>query len=253
MIMSRRIVAWASVAVLACLAGCVAPPAVAGGGPADAPARASFEVLSSREPSPGATLGAADCEPLAARSERWATVAAPADATKAPAFVEVTYEQDGERVVRRDAAGTRVLVRTPDGSVALAEQSDASDGSTVRFTPPLLLAPARLAAGDRPAADSQADTSKAGAADRDPGRAQRSMHLAAAERVRTPLGEFDALRVDATFTMKVPFASMRRETSTWVVPGRGPVATRSDERILVMGIVPRNRAETRVLVPGGAP
>lgn len=249
MIAKHRILAWASVAAPLWLAGCVTPPAVTGGGPANAPARASFEVLSSREPAPGSMLGAADCEPLSARSERWATV----DATKAPTFVDVTYEQDGERVVRRDAAGTRVLVRTAEGSVALAEQTDASDGSTVRFTPPLLLAPARLGAGDRPAADSQADTSKAGAADRDPGRAQRSMHLAAAERVRTPLGEFDALRVDATFTMKVPFASMRRETSTWVVPGRGPVATRSDERILVMGIVPRNRAETRVLVPGGAP
>jgi hypothetical protein len=246
---ARRIASWGLMTAVACVQGCVTPPAVTGGEPANAPARASFEVLSSREPSPGAALGAADCEPLAARSERWATV----DATKAPTFVDVTYEQDGERVVRRDAAGTRVLVRTAEGSVALAEQTDASDGSTVRFTPPLLLAPARLAAGDRPAAESQADTSKAGAADRDPGRAQRSMHLAAAERVRTPLGEFDALRVDATFTMKVPFASMRRETSTWVVPGRGPVATRSDERILVMGIVPRNRAETRVLIPGGAP
>ncbi len=253
MIAARRIVAWASVAAIACVAGCVAPPAAMGAGPGDAPERASFEVLASREPAPGAMLGAEDCEPLAARRERWATVAVPGEATKPAAAVEVTYEQDGERVVRRDAAGTRVLVRTAEGSVALAEQTDASDGSTVRFTPPLLLAPARLAAGDRPAADSQADTSKAGAADRDPGRAQRSMHLAAAERVRTPLGEFEALRVDATFTMKVPFASMRRETSTWVVPGRGPVATRSDERILVMGIVPRNRAETRVLIPGDAP
>lgn len=253
MIAKHRILAWASVAAQLWLAGCITPPAVTGEGTANAPARASFEVLSSREPAPGSTLGAADCEPLAARSERWATVDATVDATKAPTFVDVTYEQDGERVVRRDAAGTRVLVRTAEGSVALAEQTDASDGSTVLFTPPLLLAPARLAAGDRPAAESQADTSKAGAADRDPGRAQRSMHLAASDRVRTPLGEFDALRVDATFTMKVPFASMRRETSTWVVPGRGPVATRSDERILVMGIVPRNRAETRVLVPGGAP
>lgn len=250
---AHRIVAWGSMATVACIQGCVAPPAATAGGPADPPDRASFEVLASREPAPEAAVPAADCEPLAARRERWASVAVPGEPRKAAAFVDVTYEADGGRVVRRDAAGTRVLVRTADGSVALAEQTDASDGSTVRFTPPLLLAPARLAAGDRPNADSQADTSKAGAADRDPGRAQRSMHLAAAERVRTPLGEFDALRVDATFTMKVPFASMRRETSTWVVPGRGPVATRSDERILVMGIVPRNRVETRVLLPGGAP
>jgi hypothetical protein len=249
MTFAPRIVMPVLVAVAACIAGCAAPPLASDG----ASAGASFEVLSSRDPAPGAALAATDCEPLAARRERWARVAGPDDAPKSPVVGEVTYEHDGARVVRRDAAGTRVLVRAADGSVALAEQTDASDGSTVRFTPPLLLAPARLAAGDAPNADSQADTSKAGAPDRDPGRAQRSMRLGAAERVRTPLGEFDALRVDATFTMKVPFASMRRETSTWVVPGRGPVATRSDERILVMGIVPRNRTETRVLLPGDAP
>ena len=94
MIAKHRILAWASVAAPLWAAGCVTPPAVTGGGTANAPARASFEVLSSREPAPGSMLGAADCEPLAARSERWATV----DATKAPTFVDVTYEQDGERV-----------------------------------------------------------------------------------------------------------------------------------------------------------
>jgi hypothetical protein len=249
MTFAPRIVMPVLVAVAACIAGCVAQPIALGG----ASGGASFEVLSSRDPASGAMLASTDCEPLAARRERWARVAGPDEAPKAPVVGDVTYEHDGARVVRRDAAGTRVLVRATDGSVALAEQTDASDGSTVRFTPPLLLAPARLAAGDTPSADSQANTSKAGAPDRDPGRAQRSMRLAAAERVRTPLGEFEALRVDATFTMKVPFASMRRETSTWVVPGRGPVATRSDERILVMGIVPRNRTETRVLLPGDAP
>lgn len=249
MTFARRIVAPALVAAAACIAGCAAPPVALG----SASEGASFEVLASRDPAPGAVLGPADCEPLMARRERWARVAGPGEAPRAPDSGDVTYEHDGARVVRRDAAGTRVLVRAEDGSVALAEQTDASDGSTVRFTPPLLLAPVRLAAGGTASADSQADTSKAGAPDRDPGRAQRTMRLAAAERVRTPLGEFDALRVDATFTMKVPFASMRRETSAWVVPGRGPVATRSDERILIMGIVPRNRTETRVLLPGDAP
>lgn len=241
---ARTAIVAAVAAATALLAGCAATP------PTDsAPA---FEVLAARPPRPDEALRAADCEPLRARKERWAIVEATGADDPSTGTIEVSFETDGGRVVRRDPAGTRVLVRTADGGVALAEQFDASDGSTVRFTPPLALAPARLAPGDAPSAEAEAHTGKAGADDRDPGRAQRSIRIGAAERVRTPLGDFDALRVDATFSLKVPFASMRRETSAWVVPGLGPVAVRSDERILVMGIVPRNRSETRVLLTGDA-
>ena len=76
-----------------------------------------------------------------------------------------------------------------------------------------------------------------------------AMMLPAQTQNPTFSSKVEAVRVDAALTMKVPFASLRRETSTWVRPGTGPVAVRSDERVLVMGIVPRNRSETRVRLP----
>jgi hypothetical protein len=146
-------------------------------------------------------------------------------------------------------------VRADDGAVSLERQRDATDGAVLVFTSPLLLAPARLAPGEEPASTSGIVTEREKARDNDGGRAQRTMRIASVDRLRTPLGEFEAVRVDATLAMKVPFASLRRETSTWVRPGIGPVAVRSDERVLVMGVVPRNRTETRVRLPegGGAP
>lgn len=247
-----RVLAAAGVAACAtalAAAGCAASGGgIAGSGAAAETARPAFEVISSRPAREGDALRAEDLEPLAVGSVRWRRAEG-----GEPFCVKTTGT--APRFEREDPVATRTLVRADDGTVSLERQRDATDGAVLVFTSPLLLAPARLAPGEEPASTSGIVTEREKARDNDGGRAQRTMRIASVDRVRTPMGEFDAVRVDATLAMKVPFASLRRETSTWVRAGVGPVAVRSDERVLVMGVVPRNRTETRVRLPegGGAP
>ena len=240
---TARVAGLLMAAGLAAAGGCASAPGSRHEVPAAMRDAAAFEVLSSRAPAPSDALRAEDIEPLAEGSVRWL-------ATDGGQPFEVSTEAVPPRFERRDPVATRTLARMADGGVALERQKDASDGAVLVFTGPLLLAPAQLAPGDEPSSTSGVITERGSARDNGGGRAQRSLRIAWGERVRTPLGEFEAVRVDAALTMKVPFASLRRETSTWVRPGTGPVAVRSDERVLVMGIVPRNRSETRVRLPG---
>lgn len=241
-------------------AGCAALVAVAGQGcaataPGTAPAAArtdrepapAFALISSRPVPSGTVLRAEELEPLAERTARWQGAAGDDG-------VEIRTWAGEDGVHRTDPRGERTMVRAADGSVALRWQRDAGDGTGTAFDPPLLLAPAELRDGECATGRSSVRTMRAGVPEHDDGSALREVRLASLDRVRTPLGEFDAIRVDAVLTMKVPFASMRRETSTWVRAGAGPVAVRSDERILVMGVFPRNSSELRVLLPqGGTP
>lgn len=207
---------------------------------------AQFDVITEQAPDVDAEVKSQVLEPTRATVERWAAIG---DSEPFEIRMSVTGSAENERWTRSEPSTTRVFARTATGDVILIEQTDASDGATTRFIPPLLLAPPLLRAGQECTGTSVVQTIRGDAVDNDGGRAQRTVKLASNDRIRTPLGEFNALRFDAVFTMKVPFASMRRETSTWIRPGDGPVAIRSVEKILVMGVVPRNRSETRVRLP----
>lgn len=207
---------------------------------------AFFAVLSERAPQTDAQVPSSNLEPTRATIERWGVVGAD---TAFEVRMSVTGNEDNERWSRSEPSTTRVLGRSKAGEVTLIEQTDSSDGSTTRFLQPLVLAPTVLRAGEECTSTSVVVTVRGDAVDNEGGRAQRSMKLASEDRIQTPLGECNALRIDSVFTMKVPFASMRRETSIWVRAGDGPVAIRSVEKILVMGVVPRNRSETRVRLP----
>ena len=207
---------------------------------------AFFTVLSEQAPQTDAQVPSSSLEPTRATIERWGVVGAD---TAFEVRMSVTGNEDNERWSRSEPSATRVMGRSKTDEVTLIEQTDSSDGSTTRFLQPLVLAPTVLRAGEECASTSVVVTVRGNATDNEGGRAQRSMKLASEDQIRTPLGELSALRIDSVFTMKVPFASMRRETSTWIRAGDGPVAIRSVEKILVMGVVPRNRSETRVRLP----
>lgn len=240
--MTRALAVRASIVALAAasapLAGCETAPVAA-------PPRAAFEVIGSSPAAADLALGAATLEPIAAGTARWQVLGG--------GEVPVTTAITPDGATRSEPKAVRTLSRAADGGVLLDAQTDAADGTTTRFDPPILLAPGVLRAGEEPASGAAVITERGELRDRE-GSAQRSMRIAAVDRVRTPLGEFDAVRVDSVFSMKMKYASLRRESSTWVRPGSGPVAVRSEERILVMGVVPRRTSETRVLLPdAGSP
>jgi hypothetical protein len=236
---------------LACLlAGCAtAMPGPSSGTPAPVAATAvRFAVLRAGEAPAGTSVAASDAEPLHAGTVRWAVL--PASGTGAATNADERTEPlpDG-RFRRTTPDAIRTLSTAADGTVRLDEQVDAKDGASTLFEPPLPIAPPRLETGHDFASDAAVAVLRGAVREREGGRAQRTMRVAGTDRIATPLGEQDAVRIETTFTMKVPFASLRRDVATWVVRGTGPVAVRIDERILVMGVVPRDRHEVRVRLP----
>jgi hypothetical protein len=209
--------------------------------------RDPFEVLSTADAPAGTTVAAAELEPVAVGRATWEDVESGArfEVRTEPAAVPAC-------TVRTDPADERTLRRAADGAVSLVSQRDRADGAVTAFDPPLELAPPALAAGAERHVESRASVTRRAGGSSDGGSATRTVRLAAVDRVRTPLGTFDAPRVDARFELDVPFARLTRQTSTWIRPGDGPVAVRSEERILVMGIVPRQRRSIRVRLPDGA-
>ncbi|MFO0962416.1 MAG: hypothetical protein U0625_05855 [Phycisphaerales bacterium] len=215
-------------------------------------AAAGCAILRSADAPKGAALDGALVEGLATGSVSWRRATARGGAPAVDTVtIETTHLPDG-RWRRTAPEGARIVGRGDDGAVRLHEQTDAKDGATTLFEPPLLLAPARLKAGEQVDSDATVSVVRGAARDIDGGRAKRSVRIAGVDRIRTPLGEFDALRVETEFAMKVPFASLRRDSAVWVRPGFGPVAVRLDERMLVMGVVPRDRREALVRLPAGA-
>lgn len=233
-------------AVACTLGACAATDAGAGA----AAAAPSFAVLRSGTAPADAALRAADLEPLSAGTVRWAILPERGGA-QASIHAERTARAADGRWTRTTDDGVRTLAQDADGTVRLVRQADAKDGSTTEFRPPLAIAPPTLGPAADFASDATVGVTRGAVAEPDAGKAQRTMRIAGMDRVRTPGGEADALRVETTFTMKVPFASLRRDTTTWVVRGTGPVAARVDERVLVMGVVPRDRHELRVRMPAG--
>ena len=223
-------------------AGCVSAERAQPAEPRD-----PFEVLSTADAPAGTTVAAAELEPVAVGRATWEDVESGArfEVRTEPAAVPAC-------TVRTDPADERTLRRASDGAVSLVSQRDRADGAVTAFDPPLELAPPALAAGAERHVESRASVTRRAGGSSDGGSATRTVRLAAVDRVRTPLGTFDAPRVDARFELDVPFARLTRQTSTWIRPGDGPVAVRSEERILVMGIVPRQRRSIRVRLPDGA-
>jgi hypothetical protein len=241
MIAARTSLGALAACVVSAAGGCVAAERVQ---PAEQ--HDPFEVLSTADAPSGTAVAAAELEPVAVGTAAWEDV-------DTGARFEIRTEAGPEpaSAVRIDAADERTLWRAADGAVSMVSQRDRADGAVTSFDPPLELAPATLAAGIEHRAESRAAVTRRGGGSSDGGRATRTARLAAVDRVRTPLGTFDAPRVDVRFELDVPFARLTRQTSTWVRPGDGPVAVRSEERILVMGIVPRERRSIRVRLPEG--
>lgn len=238
----------AACAAAACAIGACAATDAGAGAATDDP---SFTVLHSGSAPADAELRGTDMEPLSAGTVRWAILPERAGA-RPTMHVERTARTADGRWTRSAEDGVRTLAQDADGTVRLLRQADAKDGSATDFRPPLAIAPPTLGAAADYASDAAVDVKRGTIAEPNAGKAQRTMRIAGLDRVRTPLGETDALRIETTFAMKVPFASLRRDTTTWVVRGTGPVAARIDERVLVMGVVPRDRHETRVRMPAGA-
>ena len=62
----------------------------------------------------------------------------------------------------------------------------------------------------------------------------------------------EATVVETEFEARLDAARAQRRATLYIVPGRGVVAERWEERIVVLGIFPRSGSETTVALPATA-
>jgi hypothetical protein len=133
--------------------------------------------------------------------------------------------------------------RMGDGSVALAEEIDEDEGVEVVFEPPMLVIPARLAAGTPPRTQEfkmrvypKGNRSHV----RRQGPARVEIVAAGVEMIDAPGGKRAALRIDSTLNADLAPAKVVNQTTAYYADGQGLIAEREHERTTVMGIPVRN-------------
>lgn len=122
------------------------------------------------------------------------------------------------------------------------------DSAASVFDPPLVMGEPHLAAGGTVEGDSAMTvlTLDEPPKERERGRGTRRMTFAGVDALSTPLGELECQRVEIEFHAALRFAKATVTTTRWIVPGAGPVAEDRRERIVVLGLIPRE--SRRVIV-----
>lgn len=143
---------------------------------------------------------------------------------------------------------TYFLASNADGAAVMTGTTAHEDRATTLFEPPLGVAPATLTQG-RPF-DARSAMRVMDEHDlrtlRHRGRCERRIVLETSERIRTPMGEFDALRLRVEFSATLALATASDVVVLHVVPGLGVVAEEREEKITAIGFV--NRSRRNVLV-----
>lgn len=149
-----------------------------------------------------------------------------------------------EWIVTRTPSGDEAPLRTDrlrqekDGSIVLLETESRDEKVISRYEPPLVVLPARLAAGD--AVEQRVELTVRPIEHPDQidhrGPATNQIKLAAGQDVKTPAGQFASLRVDAVFKADLSAAKVVNKTSTWYAPDLGMIAERYDDVAKTLGI-----------------
>lgn len=138
-----------------------------------------------------------------------------------------------------------------DGTIRMTATIAHSDKAISLFEPPLILAYADLPAGEkretetpmRVVAESNLKTQ------RESGTASRTIEYTALIKLRTPLGEFTAKRVEVRFLADLKFADAEKTTTMYVVPELGVIAEERSETITIL-LAQRKSRQTLVLIAG---
>jgi hypothetical protein len=161
---------------------------------------------------------------------------------------EATTEH-GAIFARREDSGRTQFVRTDDqGNIVMTAVLEPDDHALSLFDPPLVIAPAKLTA-DAPQvfkADMRVVDSKDTKKEREKGTATRTIRLLGQKKVRTPMGEFAALKIGIEFSADLKLAKATDHTIIFVVPGRGIVAEVSQENVKVLGAFGKSKHRTIV-------
>lgn len=135
-----------------------------------------------------------------------------------------------------------------DGSLLLAAVVEHDEQAVSIFDPPLMIAPAQLAAGESHTAESKMRVvdSKNPRHQRERGTGVNTIEYVGDERVETPLGNLIAKRLKTRFEAKLGLATAVHENTIWVVADIGVIAEESTQQITALGLF--NKSSNRRIV-----
>lgn len=135
------------------------------------------------------------------------------------------------------------------GEISLVVVEAPNDRVISIFTPPLILAPSKMQPNEIFISSSSMRIDwMDGRGERDRGVGERTAHAIRPERIRTPLGEFETMRVETKFEATLRFAKAQRTTTLWIASGVGPIAEEWREQVTVLGIPISNEAGSAVRI-----
>ncbi len=169
----------------------------------------------------------------------------------------VTREADGRLALTKSlisagkpakAIERLLLVEEPDGARTLREVETFSEDSRSLFDSGLAFAAAVLAPGTPLEGRSPMRVRTLGSnTARAKGDATRSLRITGESDIEIDNAKWTAIVIDFEFVASLDSAKARVTSTIYVVPGRGVVAESREEKLLIMGIFPRNSSERTVL------
>jgi len=192
---------------------------------------------------PATPLLAAELLPAAPQVQRWRIVKGPGAGTTFERTITPTSRFTAQVADRWGARRSYFLALDPKGVLTMSATIAHEDAAITHFEPPLVMAPARLITGESFIARSSMRVVEENAPQRilQEGRGERTVTLEGVQRVRTPMGEFDAHRVRVRFSASLQLATAEDVATLHVAPGRGVIAEEREERIRALGIINRVR------------
>lgn len=159
---------------------------------------------------------------------------------------------DGVTTISEGDARAMMIRATASGGREVMQVDRPADDSRTAFEPALLLCPSTLQCGAAVESTSPARVMRlSDGAERDHGTATRRMELRGQAVIRRPgAPEATAIEVHSVLETRLAHATARIDSTRWIVPGTGPVAERTEERVTVLGLFPRVRTRTVVRLPG---
>ncbi len=166
--------------------------------------------------------------------------------TRAPTNLHDATETNTEE--GREIEFTRI---DENGNVIMPAHIDLGENALSLFTPPLVMAYAELPAGEKRSCESdiRAVDPRNPRKLRGAGKATRTIEYRNNQKIRTPLGEFIAKRVETHFTADLKLADADDLVTFFVVPDTGVVAIQVVRNVRVLGAFGNTIHRTMVLMP----
>lgn len=148
-----------------------------------------------------------------------------------------------------ESVRTVFLQLDPQGTLLIPAEQDQTDRVFVSYEPAVGFMPAKLKMGRVTRGTSEMTIASLRTGEvRDTGRCDWYTDVLGQQRVRTPLGEFDAILIRGVREVKLGLATVHVVVDEAYAPGVGLVWERIDRNVRILGLLPARQVEERVLV-----